>query len=568
MSGRTRDKERSVPGRVWEEYEKGISFKQSINLFDTVKANEDFYVGKQWEGVQSNGLPTPVFNFIKRIILFLVASVAADNLKINASPLASTGQADTGTVDALCTVVNDQFEAVFEQVKAGKLIREFMKAAAVDGDSCIYSWFDPEAETGQTAKGAIRAELLENTRVIFGNPNSRDLQGQPYIIVSRRERLEDVREEMKENGGDPDQVRDDTDETGDRFDAMTEGKTTTLLKFWKDRETGTVWAVKTVNGAVVRKAWNTGQKLYPIVWLSWDKIPNCYHGQAAVTGLIPNQVFVNKMFALTMISLMTTAYPKVIYDKTRIARWDSGVGKAIGVNLGGGSIGDVAKTIDPAAISPQVSQFIELAISVTKECMGATDAAMGSANPDNTSAIIAMQKATQVPLELTRLDMHQCVEDLGNIWKDLMRAYYGTRYVVLPLTEEEKRLEAMGTPVPQGPRLFDFGLLEQYPLSIKLDVGGSAYWSEIAQMNTLDNLLINKEISIVDYLERVPAGYISNQQELIDTIKQRQSAMMPVGPMGGSIGAGGTAQTMDPALVAGEQTLQRKLAEQSAGGLY
>lgn len=566
MSGR--DKNWSSPDKVWQEYEKGVSFKSSLNLFDTVKANEDFYVGKQWEGVQSNGLPTPVFNFIKRIVLFLVASVATDNLKINASPLASTGQADTGTVETLCSVVNDQFEAVFEQTKAGKLLREFMRNAAVDGDGCIYSWFDPKAETGQTAKGAIRAELLENTRVAFGNPNSRDVQNQPYIIVSRRECLEDVKDEMQENGGDPDLVRDDSDEAGDRFDAMAEGKTTTLLKFRKDKKTGTVWAVKTVHGAVVRKEWDTGQTLYPIVWLSWDKVPNCYHGQAAVTGLIPNQVFVNKMFALTMISHMTTAFPKVVYDKTVFARWDSGVGKAIGVNPGGRNISELAMTIDPAAISPQVSQFIELAISVTKECMGATDAAMGSTKPDNTSAIIAMQKATQVPLELTRLDEHQCVEDLANIWKDLMRAYYGQRYVVIPLTEEEKKMEQMGMPVQHGPTLFDFGLLEQYPLSIKIDVGGSAYWSEIAQMNTLDNLLMNKQIDIVDYLERVPAGYISNQQELIDIVKQRQRALMPPQGAPGGIGAGGTGQAMDPALIAGEQTLQRKLAEQSAAGLY
>ena len=62
-------------------------------------------------------------------------------------------------------------------------------------------------------------------------------------------------------------------------------------------------------------------------------------------------------------------------------------------------------------------------------------------------------------------------------------------------------------------------------MSIKLDVGGSAYWSEIAQMNTLDNLLINKDINVVDYLERIPNGYISNQQQLIDTLRQRQSAM-------------------------------------------
>ena len=122
-----------TPESVWNEYEKACQFKAGINLYDTVRANENFYIGKQWEGVQANGLPTPVFNFIKRIILFVVASTATDNLKMNATPLSSTGVADAGALERLTQVVNAQFEALFEQNKLGKQTREFMRNAAVDG---------------------------------------------------------------------------------------------------------------------------------------------------------------------------------------------------------------------------------------------------------------------------------------------------------------------------------------------------------------------------------------------------------------------------------------------------
>ena len=287
--------------RIWKEYEGGVTFKQQLDLYDTVKVNEDFYVGRQWEGVQSNGLPTPVFNYIKRIVLYLVASIATDNLKMNASPMEAGGVSGEESA-RLAQVVNDQFDVLFERNKVAQLVRRFMRNAAVDGDSCLYAWFDPDAESGQTAKGAIRTEVLENTRVIFGNPNNADVQSQPWLIISRRERVEDVRREMGQMGGDTELVRADSDEAGDRFDALTDGKVTTLLKFWKSG--GTVWCIKTVQGGVVRPAWDTRQKLYPLVWMSWDKVTNCYHGQAAVTGLIPNQIFVNKMFAMTMISLM------------------------------------------------------------------------------------------------------------------------------------------------------------------------------------------------------------------------------------------------------------------------
>lgn len=561
---RIRETGEEITEKVWNQYEKGVQFKQGLKLYDTVKVNEDFYLGKQWEGVQSNGLPTPVFNFIKLIVLFRVASTATDNLKINVSPLASMAPADTTEIETLCGVVKEQFEAIVEQNKLGKLVREFVRAAAVDGDSCFYSWFDPEVETGQTAKGAIRTEILENSRVIFGNPNTREVQVQPYIIVSRREMLEDVRDEAKDNGCDPDEIIGDSDETNNRFDAMTDGKVTTLMRFRKDKKTGTIWAVKTVHGAVVRKEWDTGLKLYPIAWMSWEKVVNCCHGQAIVTGLIPNQVFVNKMFAMVMISLMTTAYPKVIYDKTCITRWDNSVGKAIPVgNLNGRSLKDVAGTIDPAAISPQVSQFIELAIRLTKEFSGATDAALGNVNPENTSAILATQKAAQVPIELTRQDLHQAIEDLGTIWKDIMRVNYGTRYVEMPLTEQEKAVYAeLGVPAPDKEmKTFDFSVLDTAPLATKFDVGNGNYWSEIAQLNTLDNLLMNKQISLVDYLERIPADFITNKQELIDALKA-QSMPQTGGAL--DLGAPMAGMQIDPALSSGYNTLERKATQQDA----
>jgi hypothetical protein len=555
-------KEKLTPDRIWQEYEKGMEFNTQINLYDTVKRNEDFFIGKQWEGVQSNGLPTPVFNFIKRIILFLVASTATDNIKMSASPLSSSGVYGPDQVEPLCDIVNAQFEALFEQNKVGKLTRDFMRNAAVDGDACLYSWFDPSVETGQTAKGAIRTELLENTRVLFGNPNSREVQSQPYLLVTRRELVEDVKRQAEDQGQDPEAIRPDTDEVSDRFDALTDGKITTLTRLWRDREAGTIWCKKTCKDAVIRKEWDTGQKRYPIVWMPWDFVPNNYHGQAAVTGLIPNQVFVNKMFAMTMISLMTTAYPKVVFDKTRVSRWDAGVGRAIGIN--GGDVSTVAKTIDPPAISPQVSQFIQLAIDLTKEFMGATDAALGDTRPDNTSAIIALQKASAVPQELTKQNLFQSIEDLGNNWLDLMRAYYGTRYVEVRPSEAQRDLsmEQSSQPVP-----FDFSVLNEVPLSLKLDVGGSAYWSEIAQMNTLDNLLMQDKISVIDYLERIPSGYISNQQELIQALKSRQS----LGPRttGGGI-SGPVSDLNQPDQVTGGSgygQLQRKLNTTGAEGL-
>lgn len=160
--------------------------------------NENFYIGKQWEGVQSNGLPTPVFNFIKRVVGFDVATITSDNVKVTASPLANTANTD-GLIEPV-RIVNEEFDALAARNKISSLLREFARNAAVDGDGCLYTYWDADAETGQQSKGMIRTEIVENTRVYFGNPNDRRVQTQPWIMIGSREITRIVRRRAKENG--------------------------------------------------------------------------------------------------------------------------------------------------------------------------------------------------------------------------------------------------------------------------------------------------------------------------------------------------------------------------------
>lgn len=53
-------------------------------------------------------------------------------------------------------------------------------------------------------------------------------------------------------------------------------------------------------------------------------------------------------------------------------------------------------------------------------------------------------------------------------------------------------------------------------------MGGSAYWSEIAQVQTLDNLLMQGKIATSEYIKRLPSGYINMQQELIQVLEQEE----------------------------------------------
>lgn len=162
------------PDTVWKLYDTGRGFNNQINLESCVKVNENFFVGKQWEGVQSNGLPTPVFNVIKRTVSFIVATITTDNIRVNATPLSSTP--DTDALVEPARIVNEEFESIMERNSIPAMLRRFTRDAAVRGDGCTFTYFDPDAETGQDAKGAIVTEIVENTRVHFGNQSSPDVQ--------------------------------------------------------------------------------------------------------------------------------------------------------------------------------------------------------------------------------------------------------------------------------------------------------------------------------------------------------------------------------------------------------
>lgn len=533
----------------WHFYQKGVDFKNSLHLYDNVKLNENFYVGKQWEGVESNGLPTPQINILKRVVGFIVATITSDNIHVTASALANT--VGTSGYKDLVNILNDEFEAIIEQNRLPALIREFTRNAAVDGDGCTYTYWDDKAETGQKAKGRIRTEVVENTRVFFGDENDRCVQSQPYIILAKRESVRRVRRRAKENGvKDWHLIKPDDDGTESQDAAKwTDDKCTTLLLFWRAEDDieglckeGDICCYEYTADASVREPWNLGIRLYPFTWLNWDYVADSYHGQAMITGLVPNQVFINKSWAMTMLSIMKAAFSKVIYDATRVKRWDNRVGAAIPVN--GGDVNSVAKVIDPAPISPQVSQYIQLAVEQTEQSLGATSVALGDTRPDNTSAIIALQRAAATPSEMTKQNIYDCTEELFRIYLEFIGEYYGKRYVDVPPTTQELDAVAFARQsnpdieVPEEvPVLFDFKEIKKHPVTIKLDVGASTYYSQIAAINTMDNLLRNNLIGVDDYLERIPDDYIPGRRALLDKIRkqmeQQQAMQAAMGGMGG-----------------------------------
>lgn len=538
---------------------------------------------KQWEGVASNGLPTPQINILKRVALFTIASIVSDNVKVTAAALANT----VGTMEYKETVryVNDEFEAIFERNKIPSLVREFARNAAVDGDGCIYTYWDADAETGQEAKGQICSEIVENNRVYFGNPSDVRVEEQPWIIIAKRMPERNARILARNNGAVGwRRISASPDESTATDDVKWNDELVTVLYlFWRDDDTGEIWSYCSAERAEIEAPKSLGITHYPITWLCWDNVKDCYHGQAMITGLVPNQIAINKTHALTQVSMMNMAFPSKVYDKTRIAKITNQVGAAYGVN---GSVDNAMKVVEGANISPQVFQYIQSLIEQTEQSLGATSVALGDTRPDNTSAIIALQRAASTPSELTKQNIYTAIEDLARIYLDFMGSYYGVRYVDRPIKERERQAIMFAQQAnpdiemkEEVPELFDFSTLKEHPVTIKLDVGASTYYSEIASIQTLENLLMQGQITVVQFLERLPDDYVPNRLGLIAEKKneaiQAQQMQMGMGgmppqgsPMGGEGPVAQTASMMDVQGGSGYGALQRAInASGSTEGL-
>jgi hypothetical protein len=494
------------PKQIYDELQKGVSYNQRVNLYETVKENENFYIGKQWEGVNAPDLEKPVLNFLKRVVSYFVAMLVSDDVAACITPFQ-----ETEDNKQMAEIISAQIPQVLEQADAKAKFRDLIRNAAVDADGYIYTYFDANADIGQTAKGKIEIEIIDNTNVIYGNPYSNNTQKQPYILVIQRKMVEEVRSEAIENGMSEEEAQQIQVDSSDLYvgeESYGDDLCTVITKLWK--ESGTVRATKTTFETVIKKPWNTGYKRYPISPFVWEKVKNSYHGMAAITGFIPNQIAANKLFAMAMHSVKTTAFPKIFYDNVKIKKWINKVGEAIGV--AGDPSNSIFTPVRGTDMSNQVMEIIRFVIDITRDFMGASDAALGNVKPENTSAIIVAREATGVPLELQRMGFYQTVEDLVRNIIDIMRQNYGTR--------EVSYQDIDGATINT---MFDFSVLEDMNYKLNVDIGPSSYWSEITQQQTLDGLYKNGIIKdAIMYVEEIPKSQLRNKNTLLAKLKKKQ----------------------------------------------
>lgn len=502
------------PKDVYREYSDAETFNESIKLRQTVEQNNNFYNGRQWEGVNAPHLDKPVDNIIRSAVNYYIAQIVSDDISTN---FQFVGMDET-TGSQISDILQDEIMHIMEFTRAATKHRQLLRNEAVDGDMALYSYFDINIDTGDKDNpGMIQTEIVSNTNIYFGNPIEQEIENQPYVIIKQRVLLDDAKEISEANGYNPEDVKADEDENRMFEDRQNNQEYVTVFnKFWK--ENGRVWITRVSKEAVIMKPTNLEYKRYPIAYCSWERVKDSYHGVTPITSAVPNQILINKMLAAASAYNLNYAFPKILYDKAKLPRgWNNDPTKAIGCN--GDPSNAIFTTFKPADMSGQVVELINRVVEDTRNMLGIYDAAIGNVNPTNTSAIVATQKAASAPLDIQKLDFYQFVEDVIRIWFEIMVVNYGLRdvYTTQNINGQEVR----------GVQQFDFSTLANVRYKLHVDVGASSYWSEITQVQTMDNLMSLQILpDTTTYLENIPKSYIKNRDKIIERIHQKEQQQM------------------------------------------
>lgn len=536
----------------WDLYTQGIDYKNKINLFANQRRNERFYAGHHWEGSGINNLPQVRLNITKRIVNWKAAQIMSDMLTMQYSAETSANYDPNNPsriqeLQEVADLMSDYAKTMEENLKQEALDEQAVLDSELSGDGAIYYYWDETVNAGLNDLGAqvtgdINAEIIDNVCYFPGNtsewrPNDKKGPLQPYIILAFRKLVKDVKAEAKASGASQmeiDSIIADADiehRAGDRARQEPSkdnegGFCTVLLKMWPqeadvpiphvDYGKKTIWARKSTQSATVRKDWDTGLHRYPLVVYPWTPRKNSCHGEAEATELIPNNIAINRLMATMILWVMINAYPKPIYDKNRIDSWSNDITAAIPVD---GDITGAAMFLQSQGLTASVQALFELLVSTTKDTAGANETALGDNSITKTAAgIIALQKASSLPLSINKRRFAQFKEDQGLIYLDFWLSKYNVprMLAVEQVNPETGQKETVYKP-------FNGADYADVAFKLRIDVGASSQYSDITALQTLDNWLAGKFVSFKQYLERIRQYHVvPDVQSLIDELDQEE----------------------------------------------
>ncbi len=528
---------KSSPTDIFNEYRAAVDFKQSIGakgLYEQTKINERFFVGDQWYGARCGAeRPLVRHNIIKRIGEFKMSQITAAPLEVVYSAdgvpttelhrkdvrllrkqIASTpdftfkGVPDIAEINVITSAFSDYRRITAERVGFDSLIYRALRNSYISGSGIIYTYWNGDINTGTFAdndgtlaiKGDIACEVLDICDVAFGDAYEEDIQRQPYIILSARRSVDEVRREAECAGVKYSEIM-NINPDGD------DGKVLVLTKLYKEYNAPSQYKIKCVKvteNAIVRPPYNTGLNMYPLAIFRFEERGGFAYGESEITHLIPNQIAINRMITASVWAAMTMGMPlMVVNGDTVTGDITNEPGQIIKIYGSNEDVSGAVKYVTPPDFCSDFIGSVNNLIDNTLTQSGANAAALGDTDHDNASAIIALRNSAVMPLNLLKNRFYAFIEQISRIWADFWVTQYGDRKIKI---EDENGVWYMPFCAKRYQKLY---------LTARVDVVENDTASKPNRIDMLNTLYEKGIIDKAQYLKRLPKGAIPDISELL-----------------------------------------------------
>lgn len=507
---------------VWEEYERGKNYNYQQQLYEKSKKNYDFYHGNQWGNTKLEGMQPITLNIIKSIVKYKVGVVKTNSYQIYFSSDTYENEEQRKKLQDICDMLNRYANRLWEKNKVNKLVRSCVDDACIDNEGIIYFYADPNPDSNN-----ILCEQIDRTNIYYGNENDDDIQNQPYIIISFRRTVEEVKEEAKENGINEDEIELITEDQEIEEQSGSELRTTeivsmclVLLKLYK--KDGKIWAKKCTKLATVMDDTCLEISLYPVAHILWERVKGSARGQGEVEYLIPNQIEINKTATRRALVVKMVAFPKLVANVKYIKNPKAlnKVGTTIELNeLNADDVNKVVNYLKPTGISSDAYNLQKELEEDTQSLAGAGDTVTGNVDPTQASgkAILAVQQASQQPINQQVEYYKDFIEDIARIWFEMLKV---NSVKGITLTTEKKDY-TNNTTIEEMYEISQ-NELEKYDFDIKIDITPKSPFDKYAMEISFENLLGAGHITFEEFVNALPDDATLNKSALKEILKDRE----------------------------------------------
>lgn len=523
------------------EYQNGLTYQRTMNFTREWAEYDRFKAGDQWPAptARTKELPRPVINVVKFIVRTKKANVLSSPVKMifTAEQLPPEAGEMAGKITQSAQDFTDFAELVWSDVQQTRMNQQAVDDAATFGPGIFYYYWDATKKGGNYLKfsGGLAGEILDPINLFVANPQQKDVQKQPWVILSSREDTDALIAAAQQQGQNPANIQPDKDVTDQAYTAAQtemegERKTNCLTKLYKvaidptNPAAGTevYWTKVTANGSAVivppKSLTPPGSdykmSLYPIEIFNWDERKKCIFGYGEIKGIIPFQKALNFGYGMMLMSVEKTAWPAMVAQQGVISQKPTNApGEIIWVN---GSNADGVKYLTPPNFSSMPIEVLDKMLDLTRTVTGATDVMNGEAIGANmaASAIVALQNLARLPIADIQDRFYDSIKNVGRIWTEFFKAYYNQPRVISGVDSKTNGPTA---------RVFTGSDYADVDFGLEIDVGTASEYSDTLTMSLMDAMFAKGNISLAQYAKYYPSRVFPQglRQEIENNAQQQ-----------------------------------------------